>query len=538
MSAASEAVSELVAQVRRRTGAGNPTDVRSALASVLYEMDVVPGDPAWADGRDVVGEAFERLLSTARRRPLGQFFTPLWAARPMAEWVLAKPTELLLDPGCGSGSLIVAAAQARRGHKTRLLGVDIDPLALKMARATGHVRDIAGLELREADFLLDALPERPGAVICNPPYTRHQDVPPTRKAAIHDLLAERFGRRFSRLASLHVLFLLRALEVSSDDARIAFLTPAHWLDMNYAREIKAVILEQAHVDTIVSFPVEYRMFDHAITTAGITLIQKGVSAGRSTRIARLPSSDLGEAELRSVISGTGSLRSVKLGGQPRWSHAQHHQAAGGVPIGMLARVKRGIATGCNAFFVLNEDRRLELALEADVLAPCIASPRHFAGHELRQRDLKAMDSTVPRWLLHLHKAPRSGAAASYLHQGRNEFAVRDRTLVQQRVKAGRRWFEIGPDVDADAPILFTYLNRSRARFVRNLAGAAPLNNWLLLQPHPGVDTDLLFALLQQLPASESLRSNSRHYGKGLWKLEPRELERLLLPPEAASLLTA
>ncbi|HEV3484668.1 MAG TPA: hypothetical protein VG106_04630, partial [Vicinamibacterales bacterium] len=35
----------------------------------------------------------------------------------------------------------------------------------------------------------------------------------------------------AELASMHVLFLLRALEVAADDARIAFLTPAHWLDM-------------------------------------------------------------------------------------------------------------------------------------------------------------------------------------------------------------------------------------------------------------------------------------------------------------------
>lgn len=453
----------------------------------------------------------------------------------MAEWLLAKPTDLLLDPGCGSGSMIVAAAQARHGHNTRLLGIDIDPLALRMARATGHVRGIAQLELREADFLLDELPERPGAIICNPPYTRHQDVPATRKVAIHDRLTEQFGRRFSRLASLHVLFLLRALEVSSDDARIAFLTPAHWLDMNYAREIKTVILEQAHVEAIVSFPVEYRMFDHAITTAGITLIQKGASGGRPTRVARLPASRLREAELRSAIFGTGSQRLMKLEGQARWSRSQYRQATSGVPIGALARVKRGIATGCNAFFVLSEDRRLELELETDVLAPCIASPRHFAGHELRLQDFDAMDSTVPRWLLHLDKAPRSGPVANYLRRGRNEFAVRDRTLVRQRVKAGRRWFEIGCDVDA--PILFSYLNKSRARFVRNVAGAAPLNNWLLLQPHAGVDASLLFALLQRLPTSESLRGNSRHYGKGLWKLEPRELERLLLPSEAESLLT-
>lgn len=139
--------------------------------------------------------------------------------------------------------------------------------------ATRHVRGIEALELRHANFLLDELPERPQAVICNPPYTRHQAVAADVKAAIHEGLTKRLGREFSQLASMHVLFLLRALEVSADNARIAFLTPAHWLDMNYARKVKSLLLERAHVEAIVSLPVEDRVFEHAITTAGVTLIR-------------------------------------------------------------------------------------------------------------------------------------------------------------------------------------------------------------------------------------------------------------------------
>ena len=93
----------------------------------------------------------------------------------MAEWLLSEPTDLLLDPGVGSGSLMIGAAQARKDQNTRFLGLDVDPLALEMARTTRHVREIEGLELRLANFLLDDLDERPHAIICNPPYTRHQD---------------------------------------------------------------------------------------------------------------------------------------------------------------------------------------------------------------------------------------------------------------------------------------------------------------------------------------------------------------------------
>ena len=59
-----------------------------------------------------------------------------------------------------------------------------------------------------------------------------------------------------------------------------------------------------------------------------------------------------------------------------------------------------------------------------------------------------MDDDTPRWLLRLTEAPESGPLASYLRQGKQEFGVSDRTLVQQRVKAGRKWFEVELHVDA------------------------------------------------------------------------------------------
>ena len=94
----------------------------------------------------------------------------------------------------------------------------------------------------------------------------------------------------------------------------------------------------------------------------------------------------------------------------------------------------------------------------------------------------------------------------------------------------------GLNFDLTAPILFRYFNVSRARFVRNVAEAAPLNNWLLIQPKVGVDPDKLFAVLQELGKSTMMEHESRHYGKGLWKLEPGELSELMLPKHACALL--
>lgn len=139
--------------------------------------------------------------------------------------------------------------------------------------------------------------------------------------------------------------------------------------------------------------------------------------------------------------------------------------------------------------------------------------------------MAALPDTAPRWLLYPSRARLGGPLERYLQRA-ERVGVHERHLVKQRVKAGRPWWEV--EADFAAPILFTYLNRSRPRFIRNRARAIPLNNWLVIEPRDGVDPDRLFAALRG-SSEATLRPDAREYGNGLWKLEPSELKRLALP---------
>jgi hypothetical protein len=111
--------------------------------------------------------------------------------------------------------------------------------------------------------------------------------------------------------------------------------------------------------------------------------------------------------------------------------------------------------------------------------------------------------------------------------------VPERYLVNQRTSAGRPLWKV--EADFEAPILFSYFNRARPRFVRNGINGVPLNNWLVIQPHRGIDSDALFAALLEPAVRDRLHSDSRRYGNGLWKLEPSELKRLCLPRDREAL---
>jgi hypothetical protein len=144
-----------------------------------------------------------------------------------------------------------------------------------------------------------------------------------------------------------------------------------------------------------------------------------------------------------------------------------------------------------------------------------------------------LPDTTPRWLLAPTRRRRGGPLERYLMRA-DDFGVHERHLVKQRVAAGRPWWLV--EADFDAPILFSYFNRHRPRFARNRIGAVPLNNWLVIRPHQGIDADALFAALAKPDVMAGLADDARLYGNGsLWKLEPSELKSLRLGCDRESL---
>lgn len=533
MSMGKHAVQDLVETVREATRTDSlearRRGFRRELDRVAAELDVdrAAWEP-WANGVDVIGTAYEQLVSGVERRPRGQFQTPFWAADVMASWLLAEPTELLLDPGVGAGRLLFRALKAGRHFPESMLGLDVDPLSLTMARLNVELRDPDGraqLNLRRRDFLTGSLAERPDAITCNPPYSRHHSIPPEQKESIHAGFEFRLGQRFNRLAGLHVLFLVRALEVARPGARIAFITPADWLDVGYGRNIKRFVLEQAYVESIVLFDEGHLFFDGAMTSAAITFIRKEPCVGRATRIVRLPRELPPRQQVLAAVKGTSAVLSaeeVELASERRWGRL-HKQTNEGTRLGDVARVRRGLATGCNRFFSLSEETRKRFGIDRTELRPAIVSPRLVSGTELTRSFLEALPDDQPRWVLD-RRDPEAEKGhtpiARYLRWGRKQLNADSGYLASNR----KPWYAL--EKRGDCPILFSYMNRENPRFIRNRAKAVPLNTFLIVEPKDGIDPDELCDALNSQFVRGQLAHDRRNYGGGLWKLEPREVEEL------------
>lgn len=101
---------------------------------------------------DVARILYETVIPADDRRRLGEYYTPDWLAREIVDAVVTDPlNQRVLDPACGSGSFIFAAvrkylaaarkarrkpAQVLDGLLTHVIGIDVHPAAVHLARAT------------------------------------------------------------------------------------------------------------------------------------------------------------------------------------------------------------------------------------------------------------------------------------------------------------------------------------------------------------------------------------------------------------------
>jgi hypothetical protein len=246
-------------------------------------------------GEDPLGEAFCRLRGPAQRRPSGQTFTPAPVVRSMVGWAARTLAPArVVDPGTGSARFLVAAG--RRWPDATLLGVETDPLAAMIGRATLAVAGMGGradITLGDYRSLRLAPAGGPTLFLGNPPYVRHHQIPAGWKSWLRSAAAGQ-GLPASGLAGLHVhFFLATALHAVPGDAGV-LVTAAEWLDVNYGSLVRSLLLGPLGGQSVHLLDPAVPAFTDAAATTAITCFRPGRRpAGlRLRRVARL--ADLGE----------------------------------------------------------------------------------------------------------------------------------------------------------------------------------------------------------------------------------------------------
>ncbi len=486
-------------------------------------------------------------VERSQRKSLGAFYSPLALVEPMVSWAVTGTDRAVLDPSCGDGVFLEAAARRLRslgaspGRAASLLhAVDLNPDAVRVTQ--GRLTSSLGLPFgnaRVASFF--ELPP-PGvlfgpadgidAVIGNPPYIRYQEFAGGARLEALERAAHA-GVRLTRLASSWAHFVAHAAAFLRPGGRLALILPAELIHASYAAPLRAHLLQAFREVHVVAF--RHSVFPDV--QAEVVLL---LAAGKDEGPGRLGLSEVDDgsdlADLASLLAGAETFPS---GSEPeKWlpGYAAHpgavtleHLEGRGLltPLREIGKASIGFVSGANDFFVLTPEEAAFWRLPETSLQPALVRARQIPGLQITRADFARIRALGERCLLWRPGQRLTRAEQVYLEKG-EELGYPERYKCRVRTP----WFQVPGVVTPDA--FLTYMSDVVPRFCLNKARVVASNNLLTVRL-PGIPESLRNAFAAAFYNSATLLSCERigrSYGGGVLKLEPREADRILVPSVA------
>ncbi len=370
-------------------------------------------------------------------------------------------------------------------------------------------------------------------VIENPPYIRYQLFSgKTREKALR--IAKREGVKLNGLTASWVPFVIHAERFLKKEGRMAFVLPSKLLHVKYAKPFRKWLLRKFADITIIAF--DRRVFSEILEDTILLLADKQGSSGvRFIRVSNekeLSTTDLSSIQIihpRAEEKWTKYLLPSKM-----WKelHSILEKVKDEfVPLGSFGFVTIGVVTGSNDFFTLTEREVLDWGIEEKYLLPLVSKAEDLSGIRVTNDDwLLSKKLGHKCYLLHLTEPwERLGARVrDYLEQRGRELDVRSKYKVRIR----KVWYEV-PGVRF--PDLFiSYMSHEVPKIAVNevnLQGkkATSTNTIHQVFLKSRIDPLILAVSFYNSLTLVSAELTGRFYGGGVLKLEPKEVERILVP---------
>jgi predicted RNA methylase len=480
--------------------------------------------------------------SQTERNKLGQFATPTPLAIELltyARMQIAEPTSIrFLDPAFGTGSFYSALQTVFPATDIQqAIGYEIDPHYGTTAQTLWRNTP---LKLYLSDFTRATPPtapnERANLLICNPPYVRHHHLPQAEKLRLIEQVQTITSVRLNGLTGLYAYFLCLAHAWMADDGLAGWLIPSEFMDVNYGKQIKEYLLSQVTLLHVHRFDPQAAQFDDALVSSAIVWFRK-TPPPANHYVKFSYGGTLTAPTISRMIPASSLPNTTKWTRFPEWS-ANVQTTTNSLTLSDLFTIKRGIATGGNAFFIVTPQDIEHYALPTEFLTPMLPSPRYVNTNEIIADQAGHPQLKQPRFLLTCNHPEQTiqtyyPTLWNYLQLGLRK-GIHQGYLCQHRTP----WY--AQEQRPAAPIVSTYMGRQREdrknpfRFILNASQATAPNVYLMLYPKPVLITAVqrhpmlirtIWQHLNDLPIT-TLLGEGRVYGGGLYKLEPKELGNL------------
>lgn len=469
----------------------------------------------------------------------GLYLTPPELATEITKKVihLAKQRNIDIhfgDPAIGTGVFFSILQHLLSEDEIKsAIGIELNK---SRAKKTEERWAHKGLQVFPGDYLhIDNLPHR-SVIIANPPYVRYQHIESKYSRALREKAILESGMNISGQSGLYIYFILASHAWMQENAISAWLIPSDFMSSNYGSSLREYLLNRVDLELIHIYSDESPKFENAQVSPCVVIF-----ANRTPRSRKAINFSYGgslENPSMKKFHSAEDLRAMK-----KWTFGNIFEdlpVMEGPLLGELFNVTRGIATGANDFFIMQEESLLKLNIPRELTKSVIPKIRYIKGDTIAALPDGTPD-VEPRLFLFDTNIEENKLRLQFPELNQfldlaDEQGIKQRTLIRSR----KVWTQ--QEQRKPAPFLVTYMGRGSEgvppiRFLRNCSQAVATNNYLLMYPKPRLAELLerdptryesLFELLKELE-TQILKLHWRKYGGGLKKIEPKDLMNVQLP---------
>lgn len=522
----------------------------------------------------------DSMKTQEERNKQGQFATPPELAADILEYaksLLLPGLQIrFLDPALGTGSFFTALLKAFSSSQiAEAVGYEIDA---HYANGASGLWDESYFKICLADFTRSIPPVsedvKPNLVICNPPYVRHHHLLKAEKQRLRLSVEKAINIKLSEQSGLYCHFLCLSHLWLADNGLAGWLIPSEFLDVNYGERIRTYLRERVTLLRIHRFDPKEAQFSNALVSSAIVWFRKSkppvsheveFTFGGTLKYPRLSSfvsiSALGtKSKWTSLSLMIPTARQVLSKVEPFDSTSLHENAVNeqnfdvykqtsfpdfsGITaakilpqrtLADLFYIKRGLATGANGYFILNEQQITKNRIPAKFLLPILPNPRLLPFDEVIPDD-KGFPLVDHRQFLLACNLREDDVEAN--HESLWEYLQMGiKTGVNRGYICSHRTPWYSQEKRPACLFLCAYMGRQDSkrgepfRFILNHSIATASNAYHMLYPKPYLQkaleanpplATLLWQALRTI-SQDALINEGRVYGGGLHKIEPREL---------------
>src|SRR5579863_3074819 len=315
------------------------------------------------------------LKTASERNKWGQFATPHALALSITRYAREQAGEepvSFLDPAIGTGSFYSALRQtfAPKAIKAAT-GIELDPLFAKSAE---DLWGESGLHIVRGDFTKQEPPAtRFNLVLTNPPYVRHHHLSGPEKSRLKTRLAESLNMEISGLAGLYCYFLLLCHDWMEEQGLAIWLIPSEFMDVNYGVTLRRYLTERVTLLHIHRFcPTDVQFTDALVSSAVVVFRKSPPPPGHRVRFSFGGPIDEPQTEAQVPVD---ALRHSR-----KWTQFPARMTVESIDeltLGDLFTIKRGLATGSNSFFILDDEEIRHWHIPRRFLKPILPGPRYL-----------------------------------------------------------------------------------------------------------------------------------------------------------------